>query len=87
MLISVIVETCNGSKKRAPKYWVSMVKLAKILYDISGVLGTLISKNISFVNFWYFTISIKVAQWRMVCVVTRGVDEGSSHHGSKNNEP
>ncbi len=50
MLISCIVETCNGSKKGAPKYWVSMVKLAKILYDISGVLGTLFSKSISFVN-------------------------------------
>ena len=50
MLISFIVETCNGSKKGVSKYGVSIIKLAKILYDISGVLGTLFSKNISFVN-------------------------------------
>ena len=75
-----------GLEKGSPKYWVCIVKLAKILHDIIGVLDTLFFKNISFLKFGTPHFPSKLPNGRWYVLVIRGVDEGSSHHGSKNNE-
>ena len=75
-----------GSKWVSPKYWVSIVKLAKIFHDISGVPDILYFKNISFLKFGTSQFPLKLPSERWYVLVIRGVDEESAHYGSQNNE-
>jgi len=69
-----------------PKYWVSIVKLARILNEISGVQWTLFSKKIDFANFDTSQSPLKQPNVRWYVLVIRGADEGSSHHDSESIE-